>query len=430
MKSILIIAVKDLRLLARDKAGFFWVLGWPLLMALFFGSIISGGSENRAPMPIAAVDLDQSAYSKAFFGSLRKSDALRVVDAPLDSARALVRQGRLVAYVALSPGAGRSLGFGGDSAGVELGLDPSRRAEAGYLQGLVTQAVFATIQGEFSTEGSGPEMLRRNIEEIRTDATRTSEERQSQINLLTNLERFMTALDSSRSVAGGGAAQPGGDAAGAARPNIKVVAIAEEESGPRNAYEITFPSSVMWALIGVCMSFAISIVSERIRGTFLRLRLAPISRAQVLAGKGLAAFLAALGATTLLLVFAAAVFKVRVTNPAGLAAALFAASFCFTGVMMLISVLGRTHQAVAGAGWAILLVMSMTGGGMIPLIAMPAWMQSVSNFSLVKWGVLAVEGAIWRGFSPAEMALPLGILLTVGVIGFAVGARVLSRSET
>jgi ABC-2 type transport system permease protein len=186
----------------------------------------------------------------------------------------------------------------------------------------------------------------------------------------------------------------------------------------------------MWAMIGVCMSFAISIVHERIRGTFLRLRLAPVSRAQVLAGKGLAAFLAALGATTFLLLFGSVVFHVRISNPSALAVALVSAAFCFTGIMMLISVFGRSHSAVAGAGWAVLLVMSMTGGGMIPLIAMPAWMQTVSNFSLVKWGVLAVEGAIWRGFSPREMAMPVGILLAVGAVGFFVGARALTRSET
>jgi ABC-2 type transport system permease protein len=186
----------------------------------------------------------------------------------------------------------------------------------------------------------------------------------------------------------------------------------------------------MWALVGVCMSFAISIVHERLIGTFLRLRLAPISRSQILLGKGLGAFLAALGATTLLLLFAAVVFHVRMENPRELAAAILAASFCFVGLMMLIAVLGRTHQAVAGAGWAILLVMSMTGGGMIPLIAMPAWMQTVSNFSLVKWGVLALEGAIWRGFSWGEMALPLGILVGTGAAAFLIGATLLSRSET
>jgi ABC-2 type transport system permease protein len=424
MNAILTIAFKDLRILARDRAGFFWVLGFPFLMALFFGAIASGGSDSRAPMPIAIVDQDQTDYSRGYAGELAKSTALKVRQASLDSARQLVRQGKLVAYVALHPGLGKSLGFGGDSAGIELGLDPSRRAEAGYLQGLVTAATFTTMRTQFGAGGNGRKMIRENLAALEHDSTRTSEERQRLAGVLGNLEKFMVSLDSTES-----RRTDGGAAEKASGPNIKIVDIAEEEQGPRNAYEITFPSSVMWAMIGVCMSFAISIVNERIRGTFLRLRLAPVSRAQVLAGKGLAAFLAALGATTALLIFGAVVFHVRVSNPQALAVALIAAAFCFSGISMLISVFGRTHSAVSGAGWAVLLVMSMTGGGMIPLIAMPAWMLTVSNFSLVKWGVLAVEGAIWRGFSPQEMALPVGILLAAGVVGFAVGASKLSRSE-
>jgi linearmycin/streptolysin S transport system permease protein len=428
MKAVLTIALKDLRLLARDRAGFFWVLGFPFMMALFFGAIASGGSGNRAAMRIAVVDLDRSPYSRAFLSELRKSEALQVREAPLDSARLLVKRGQLVAYVSLRPGVGKSMGFGGDSAGIEVGLDPSRRAEAGYLRGLVTAATFTTLRGQFSPEGTGHEMIRESLTALESDTTWSRGERLRMASVLASLERFMTALDSSE--AAPGAASGAASAETAAGPKIRVVDVAEEENGPRNAYEITFPSSVMWAMIGVCMSFAISIVHERIRGTFLRLRLAPISRSQILAGKGLAAFLAALGATTFLLLFGAVVFHVRISNPAGLVVALTASAFCFTGVMMLISVFGRTHSAVAGAGWATLLVMSMTGGGMIPLIAMPAWMQTVSNFSLVKWGVLAVEGAIWRGFTPQEMAFPVGVLLAAGLAGFAVGARALSRSET
>ncbi len=433
MRAIVSIALKDLRLLARDKAGFFWVLGFPLLMALFFGAVFSGGSDNRAPMRIAVVDLDPSAYSRAFLAELRKSEALRVADAPLDSARTLVRRGDHVAYVALWPGLGQSLGFGGegDSAGIELGLDPSRRAEAGYLRGLVTQAIFATMQGQFTEGGSGRDWIRQGIGALQDDPTKPAEEKRRLVGVLTNLERFMTSLDSSRSGSGHAAGVAAGATTGpGAGPNIKVTDIVEEDAGPRSAFEVTFPSSMMWALIGVCMSFAISIVHERLTGTFLRLRLAPISRTQVLAGKGLAAFIASLAVTSLLLAVAAVVFKVRLTNPPGLALALLAAAFCFVGLMMLISVLGRTHQAVAGAGWAILLVMSMTGGGMIPLIAMPAWMQTVSNFSLVKWGVLAVEGAIWRGFSWEEMMLPVGVLVGIGAVAFLAGASALSKSET
>jgi len=424
MNGILAIAFKDLKLLARDRSGFFWVLGFPFLMALFFGAIASGGSENRAPMRIAIVDQDGTAYTRSYVAELKKSTALELSEASLDSARQLVRQGKLVAYIALHPGVGTSMGFGRDSAAIELGLDPSRRAEAGYLQGLVTAAIFTTMRSQFGAGGSGRGMIAQSLADLKTDTSRTPEEKQRMAGVLSSLEKFMTSLDSTESQGGLK------DRTATAGPNIKTVSVAEEDHGPRNAYEITFPSSVMWAMIGVCMSFAISIVNERIRGTFLRLRLAPISRAQVLAGKGLAAFLAALGATTALLMFGAAVFHVRVSNPQALAVALIAAAFCFSGVSMLISVFGRTHSAVAGAGWAVLLVMSMTGGGMIPLIAMPAWMQTVSNFSLVKWGVLAVEGAIWRGFSPQEMALPVGILLTAGVVGFAIGASRLSRSES
>ena len=61
--------------------------------------------------------------------------------------------------------------------------------------------------------------------------------------------------------------------------------------------------------------------------------------------------------------------------------------------MMMIAGLGRTEQAVAGAGWAMLMPMTMFGGGMMPQFIMPAWMQTVGNVSPVKWAILGFEGA-------------------------------------
>jgi ABC-2 type transport system permease protein len=59
---------------------------------------------------------------------------------------------------------------------------------------------------------------------------------------------------------------------------------------------------------------------------------------------------------------------------------------------------------------------------MVPLFAMPAWMQAAGTVSPVKWSILALEGAIWRGFTPAELAVPCAVLLAVGVAGFLLGA--------
>jgi ABC-2 type transport system permease protein len=71
----------------------------------------------------------------------------------------------------------------------------------------------------------------------------------------------------------------------------------------------------------------------------------------------------------------------------------------------------------------------MIGGAMIPLAFMPAWMQTVSNISPTKWNIVALEGAIWRGNSLAEMMLPCGVLLAIGAAGFALGVKFLSRQK-
>jgi ABC-2 type transport system permease protein len=54
---------------------------------------------------------------------------------------------------------------------------------------------------------------------------------------------------------------------------------------------------------------------------------------------------------------------------------------------------------------------------------MPAWIEPASYVSPVRWAILAYEGAIWRNFSLAEMAMPCTILVAVGLAAFALGAR-------
>lgn len=51
MRKVLALAGKDLRLLIRDRAGFFFVFFFPLLYAIFFGFIFSGGGSRATPSP-------------------------------------------------------------------------------------------------------------------------------------------------------------------------------------------------------------------------------------------------------------------------------------------------------------------------------------------------------------------------------------------
>jgi ABC-2 type transport system permease protein len=155
----------------------------------------------------------------------------------------------------------------------------------------------------------------------------------------------------------------------------------------------------------------------------MRLQVAPISRAYILAGKATACFLTTLAVSTGLLFLGRVAFGVRPDSVALLALAVLSSCLAFVGIMMLLSVLGKTEEAASGIGWAVLLVLAMLGGGMIPYFIMPSWMRTLSSISPVKWSILAMEGAIWRRFSLAEMLLPCGILVAVGVAAFAVGVR-------
>ena len=147
MGRLIVMAAKDLRLLWRDKFGLFWVLVFPLLMALFFGAIFSSEGADVARLSIAAVNDGGTEAAAGLIEQLEKSSALSVRRMPRDSAQALVAAGRLVAYVAIGePQKGTHTMGPWEPPSIEIGIDPARKAEAGYLQGLVTEAYFTRLQ--------------------------------------------------------------------------------------------------------------------------------------------------------------------------------------------------------------------------------------------------------------------------------------------
>jgi len=171
-------------------------------------------------------------------------------------------------------------------------------------------------------------------------------------------------------------------------------------------------------------------VAERSAGTLLRLQAAPISRFAILGGKALACFFACLLDSALIVAIARVGFGVAIENVLGLALALVCASACFAGITLAMGAFGKSEQAVAGAGWAALIVMAMLGGAMVPLAFMPDWLARLSVLSPVKWGITALEGAVWRGFDPAELAVPCAALLAVGIASFFTAAVLMERKHS
>lgn len=208
-------------------------------------------------------------------------------------------------------------------------------------------------------------------------------------------------------------------------PPIETKRVEQQVAGPRSGYEIVLPAMLIWGLIGCVATFAISLASERATGTLLRLRSAPISRATILAGKSLACAVTCGIDLLVLSVLGYLGFGVHIDDLLKYACVLIACTACFTGLTMTLSVLGKSEQAVAGAGWSTLIVLAMLGGAMVPPSVMPAWLLSVSNVSPVKWGIWALEGATWRALAWQELLAPLGMLWALGALGFGAGVTVL-----
>jgi ABC-2 type transport system permease protein len=415
MQTILALARKDLRVLTRVKSGLFFTFVWPLVVAILFG-VVFGGQAPSTPraIRIVAVDEDDTDGSHAFLKALEQSGDFTVDRAPRAEAETLVRRGQRAAYVVIKRGFGAASErmFYGAPRELEIGNDPARTAEAGVIEGLLTKHAVS----DFQTLFSDPRRSRRMVSDALADlgpATNGS--------ATAPIARFLGELDAFLSTPAAQSPDAGG--AGWQPLRVSKTAVARERIGPSNGFDITFPQGIMWGIIGCVMSFAIGLVSERVHGTFVRLQTAPLTRTQILAGKALACFTA----MTLLQIAMVAIgvigFNVRPSSYALLALACASAGLGFVGFMMMVAGLGRTEQAAGGAGWAMLMPMTLFGGGMMPQFVMPPWMQTVGNVSPVKWTILAIEGAIWRNFTFAEMITPCLILLGFGALCFAIGVR-------
>jgi len=419
MNAILALAVKDLRLLVRDKAGFFFTFGFPLVFAIFFGSIMSGEG-GSGKVKVALVDQDSSSGSKEFGAALEGEAALDLlVCSTVDEARDLVRHGKRAAYIQLKKGFGegqRGL-FQGKTATIDLVVDPSRKASTGMIEGILMKHGFQAFAKTFTDRNAMADQLK--------SALGTLPETEG----FNPLRRYLNELDRFLQTS------PEETGPGEAFGNFQPVTIRKSEvsihrQGPRNPYEISFPQALIWAVMGTAASFGISLVSERTSGTLARLLTTPLTPRAILGGKALGCFVAALMVQGFLLTIGMTAFGIRPNSLPLLALAVASVSICFVGIMMLLSVLGKSERSASSIGWSVLMLLAMVGGGMIPLFIMPPWMQQIASISPIKWSILAIEGAIWRGFSLSEMTFPCLLLAVIGCLCFALGSRLFRFLQT
>ena len=432
MRVIFTIAAKDLRLLLRDRTNAFFVIVFPLAIAIFFGSIFGGSSRS---IPVAVVIESAGPAATDFANALEKDSTLSVRILPSrEEADASVRLGRVAACVIIPKTFDPDLEkvMAGGRAIVEVHCDPARQAESGLVVGKLNEHAMRAIVRMFTNPKINSKMLAQSKLALALNPNMTSQQRERVSDVLESVQELFkqqnreaaAAAETSKTIAGSvnGDSTTSPDLFLALPIQIQSTTLASNSTEPPSTYAVTFPQGLAWGFVGCIGAFGAGMAEERRRGTFMRLLLAPCTIFSVLAGKSLACFTACVTMSLFMLLVATFGFHVSVQNWPMLALAIATCSFAFSGFTMALSGLFKNNEGSArSAGNAIVLVLVMIGGGTIPLAFMPPFLRVASQASPFSWAILAIEGAVWRGFAFTEMLAPLGILLFIGALGLVLG---------
>jgi ABC-2 type transport system permease protein len=435
MGNIITIAWKDMILLSRDRMAMFFLLAFPVLMGVLFGLMYQKpGQPKPRGLAVGVVDEDQSKMSEALINNLVANESLQVERLDFESAREKVTKGQNVGMVVIPQGFGATAGvfWATDQVPLRVGRDPSRSAESAMLDGYLMEASGKLMADRFQDTSQIRGLLDEQKMALQKDESMAPLNKMIVGQLFSSLDGLFDNLDEVSKL------EDTTDASGNPLRNnefqfAKIESFdafqnpTSTEPTIRSGWDISFPQSILWGVMGSAAGFAISLVRERSRGTLLRLQTSPVRPWQVILGKGLGCFVA----TMLVLIVMVALglgLGMRPQSPGLLVGSAVVVALCFVGIMMAMSALGTTEEGVGGAGWAINMVMAMFGGAMMPLAFMPDFMRSASDFSPVKWAIVSLEAAIWRNYTLSELLGPWAILLSIGTVGFAVGLYFFQRN--
>lgn len=196
------------------------------------------------------------------------------------------------------------------------------------------------------------------------------------------------------------------------------------------ATQQTLPAMAVFGMFFIVVPLAGALVRERRSGIFMRLAIAPVSAASISAARLLAYCLVCLcqfglillvGKTLLPWLGGAPLVIGSKLIPMLLIVACIALAACGSG--LLLGVLSRTTEQAAAIGPIAVVISAALGGIMVPVFVMPPMMQTLSRFSPLEWGHRALLDVLVRG-ADLQMVWPRMTLL---LLFFAV-TLLISRS--
>jgi ABC-2 type transport system permease protein len=375
MRNTIAIALHDLRLTFNDRGAVVWMLLLPIVFATFFGLVMGAGSSPAdATASLAVVDLDDSVVSAALIEDLA-GEGVSITQ--LTPEERLTNED-IVRTLVIPEGFGEHV-LAGKQQTLRLEKEPDTSAEAALVaQARVVAAIARTI-GRLVVASADV-----------ADGAAIPEDVFAAVDVSPDLVTVETRL------AGRATEIPGGFA----------------QSIPGNA--------VMFVMLIALTYGAASISAERISGNLRRLATAPVSRAEIVAGKIGGRFVVSFFQITILVIvglIAHWTFGIFIGDhpfQLWLVLLLFAAVVAPLGV----AIGGWIHDPdrAASTGVILTMVMAAFGGCWWPLEVVSKPLKMVALAFPTGWAMRTLHGVISFGQTLGEMGTNLMVLAGFAVV--------------
>jgi ABC-2 type transport system permease protein len=415
MIAVWAIAIKELRLLARDWGALLMLFVLPAIFIVVLSVSLQGvfsTTETRDKLAVLVVNGDEGKLGGKILSALNDMALFRIV---LDvdgrtptraEAEDAVTRGAIQVAVAIPPKASAAA-EGGDPETIAMFVDPGLSRE-------VAKAAEATIANAA-------------YRALLTDLAAAQDD------LVARLDRLSRMVG--RPVAK--AKKKADDDAG--KPALSVVPVyvsagdpAGEKAIEPTSVQQNVPGWTVFALFWMSTILAINLIQERESGAHRRLRVAPVPRAAYALGKALP-FLA-INLLQAAAMFAIGVYglphlgcpRLEIPRVLDLAVLTLAVSLVSIAFGLLFSTIARTGFMAASISATVLIIMTILGGIMVPKSVLPAVMKTMSLAVPHGWALDGYLDLLVRRYTIAQVFPQVAALLAFA-LGAALGALFLMR---
>lgn len=383
MRAVLVITANDLKQRMRDRSALLIAVVVPLALAFIFSQTLSGVSGGSITFRYAVVDLDQGDISQSFtqqlLGHLESDGVIELTTVDeLEEGRQLAANGDVQATFVVPEGFSQSV--------------MSNQAAEIQVLGNVDQQIATTVAQ--SIAGTFINQVRAVQVSVATAAM--------------NLSDIDPQALAQRA---------------AAFPDPIVI---EDVSASRSELdtETFFAAGIAVFFLFFTVQFGVSgILDEKKQGTMSRLLAAPVSRASIIIGKLLTAFV--LGIISMVVLALASTYLIGANwgNALGVGVLIVAGVVAAVAVMSLIASFAKTSEQAGNAQAVVALVLGMLGGSFFPVAQAGGVIESLSLVTPHAWFLRGL-GNLQGGGGLSDIWLPvLAILAFAAVTGTAASLR-------